>query len=248
MKIRVAKAQWLTDDIISVWLKAPGLTRKTRPGQFFGVKVKGREDLLLRRPISVADVAGVLLRLVFRVVGKGTLALSRSRCGDEWDVLGPLGKPAPMVKGKDVIVCGGGVGAAPLHFLTRELRKSNRVIVLLGAERKAELILVNDFRRLGVKVLLATEDGSAGERGVVTELMGTVIEGLTKPVIYACGPRPMLKSVIESAGGARVLGFVEERMGCGVGICFCCAIEKKEGGYLRLCKDGPVVELNKVIL
>ncbi|MEO0050238.1 MAG: dihydroorotate dehydrogenase electron transfer subunit [candidate division WOR-3 bacterium] len=247
-KVRVAEVSWLTEEVVSVWVEAPDVTGKTKPGQFFGVKVNKRGDLLLRRPLSVADVRGDFLRFIFKVVGKGTVELSRTKPGDGWDVLGPLGKPAPIFKGRDVVVCGGGVGAAPLLFLTRVLKEKNRVNVILGAKTASELILVNDFRRLKVKVILATDDGSAGEKGFVTQPAMRAIKTLLKPVVFACGPRSMLKFLMENVDQVPVWGFLEERMGCGVGICYCCAVERREGGYLRLCKDGPVVLLNEVRL
>lgn len=248
IKGRVAKTSWLTKDIVSVWVKVPKLIRKTKPGQFFGIKVNRREGLLLRRPLSVADVRGDLLRFIFKVVGKGTLELSKTKPGDEWDVLGPLGKPAPLVKNKEVVMCAGGVGAAPLLFLTRILREKNRVIALLGAKTAEELILVNDFQRLKAEVTLTTDDGTLGEKGLVTELVIKVIEDLVKPVVFACGPKSMLKFLMENVEQVPVWGFLEERMGCGVGICYCCAVRKRNGGYLRLCKEGPVVLLSKVRL
>jgi dihydroorotate dehydrogenase electron transfer subunit len=147
-----------------------------------------------------------------------------------------------------VIVCAGGVGAAPLLFLTRKLIAKNRVWILIGARTKQELILIPEFRQLGARVLVTTEDGCAGKKGLVTELLTGVVKDLAKPVIYACGPKMMLKGIIEIAGRVQVWGFIEERLGCGAGICYCCGIEKREGGYLRLCQEGPVVDLSRVVL
>ncbi len=247
-KVRVAKTHRLTGEIVSVWVQAPKLAIKAKPGQFFGIKVNKREDLLLRRPVSVADVSGKFLRFVFKVVGKGTQELSQAKPGDEWDVLGPLGKPAPLVKNKEVIMCAGGVGAAPLLFLARVLKEKNRVVVLLGARTSSELILVNDFRQLKVKVNLATEDGTLGEKGVVTELAMKVIRDFKSPVVFACGPKPMLEFLMEKVENVPVWGFLEGRMGCGLGICYCCAVKKRNDGYIRLCKEGPVVLLSEVRL
>ena len=222
-------------------------------------------DPLLRRPISVADVEAGRVRLVFRVVGRGTALLSHVRSGDELDVLGPLGRPAPEMRGQDVIICGGGIGAVPLLFLARRLAKTNRLRVFVGARTRAELLLLREFRGIGVQVAMATDDGSAGHHGVVTELVEAEVKS-QKPraksqdagrpsavsrqpsAIFACGPRPMLADLVKRLDPIPIWGFVEERMGCGTGICYCCALPKKGGGHVRFCEEGPVVRLNEVVL
>jgi dihydroorotate dehydrogenase electron transfer subunit len=214
-------------------------------------------DPLLRRPISVADVEGDRIRLVFRVVGRGTAILSRVRKGDDWDVLGPLGKPAPRFESADVVICGGGVGIAPLLFFVRRLKRA-RVRVFLGAKTREQLMLVREFRGMGVPVKVATDDGSAGRKATVTELAADdcrlqiadcrLQNGGRRVVVVACGPKPMLADLVRRFDPVPVWGFVEERMGCGTGICYCCALPKKGGGYVRFCQDGPVVLLNEVRL
>ena len=220
---------------------------------------------MLRRPISVADVEAERVRLVFRVVGRGTALLSHVRSGDELDVLGPLGRPAPEMRGQDVIICGGGIGAAPLLFLARRLAKANRPRVFVGARTKAELLLLREFRGLGVRIAIATDDGSAGHHGAVTELVEAQAKsqkpkgkrqnggkrsavGGKRLVVLACGPRPMLADLVKRLDPIPVWGLVEERMGCGTGICYCCALPKKGGGHVRFCEEGPVVRLNEVVL
>ncbi|MEO0071667.1 MAG: dihydroorotate dehydrogenase electron transfer subunit [candidate division WOR-3 bacterium] len=249
---KVKKVRWLTPDIVSVWLFEPQMARRVKPGQFFGIMVPERRELPLRRPISIADVAEEI-RLVFKVVGKGTWRLSQTRPGDEWNILGPLGKPAPMVVNRDCILCGGGVGAAPLLFLAKYLIKRNRLRVFLGAKSARDLILINDFRRLGVNPDVITEDGSKGEKGVVTELVERAVKGpgseerRPKVIVFACGPKEMLKDLKERiTDGAEVWAFFEERMGCGTGICYTCAVPKNQGGYIRLCQEGPVLPLKEV--
>jgi dihydroorotate dehydrogenase electron transfer subunit len=278
----VVQARELCAGVFSLWLEAPGIARRVRPGQFVNVKVSGGIDPLLRRPVSVCDVDRNWVRLVFRVVGRGTALLGRTRVGDELDLLGPLGRPAPELHNKEVLLCGGGIGTAPLLFLAGRLKRENRVKVLLGARSKAELLLVKEFRALWVPVAIATDDGSAGYKGMVTELVeGQVksqsdyvcfperakrVEGSLKrdsstplrssrndtgrqqPVVFACGPRPMLADLVKRLDPIPVWGFVEERMGCGTGICYCCALPKKGGGHVRFCEEGPVVRLNEVVL
>ncbi len=244
--------------VFSLWLQAPDIAPRVRPGQFLNVKVSSGPDPVLRRPISVCDVERNRVRLVFRVVGRGTAMLAHVRVGDELDALGPLGRPAPELHHKDILLCGGGIGTAPLLFLARRLKRANRLRVVLGARTKAELLLVREFRALGLPVSLATDDGSAGYKGMVTELAETECrsqksevrtqKGGTQKIVFACGPRPMLADLVKRLDPIPVWGFVEERMGCGTGICYCCALPKKGGGHVRFCEEGPVVRLNEVVL
>lgn len=212
------------------------------------IKVSAGPDPLLRRPISVADQAEGCLRLVFQVRGRGTAVLARHRRGDVLDLLGPLGRPVVMPRNREVFLVGGGVGAAPLLFLGRRLAGRNRVQVFLGARTRKQLVLVRDFRGLGVTVRVATDDGTLGHAGTVTELAELGITAASRPVVFSCGPRPMLADLVRRLGPIPVWGYVEERMGCGTGICYCCALPRKDGGYVRFCEEGPVVRLNEVKL
>ncbi|MBM3315912.1 dihydroorotate dehydrogenase electron transfer subunit [candidate division WOR-3 bacterium] len=252
----VRRVRPLRADVLSVWLRAPALARSVKAGQFLNVTAGEAGDMLLRRPISVADVEKDEVRLVFRVVGRGTAALARARPGDVWDVLGPLGRPAAFPRGREVLLIGGGVGTAPLLLLARRAASVNRVRVFAGARTRRELILVPEFEKLGVPVLVATDDGSQGFKGTVTELAEGEVGRLKSagrrqsrgPVMYACGPHAMLADLARRLPGMDAWGFFEERMGCGTGICYCCALPRKAGGYIRFCKEGPVVRLNEAEL
>jgi dihydroorotate dehydrogenase electron transfer subunit len=246
-------------------LKAPDIARAVQPGQFLNVRVSSGVDPLLRRPISVCDVRPTDVRLVFKVVGRGTGLLSRVRIGDTLDVLGPLGKPAPAVCKQDVLLCGGGIGAAPLLHLARRLRPENRVRVILGARDKSQLILPGEFRSLRVPVSVATDNGSAGFHGTVAALAESEVKGQGPKVkrqatgrrsaaggqpsaVFACGPAAMLAALARRLDPIPVWGFIEDRMGCGTGVCYCCALLKRGGGHVRFCEEGPVVLLNEVVL
>lgn len=261
----VVQARQLCEGVFSLWLEAPDMARQVRPGQFLNVKVGSGVDPLLRRPISVCDVQRNRVRIVFRVVGRGTAILARTRTGGELDVLGPLGRPAPEFRGRGILLCGGGIGAAPLLLLGRRLAKKNRLQVALGARTRAELLLVREFRALGAPVAIATDDGSVGYKGMVTELAEKQLRspgpeaerqgrgkrsaaGGQPSAVFACGPRPMLADLVRRLDPVPIWGFVEERMGCGTGICYCCALPKKGGGQVRFCEEGPVVKLNEVVL
>lgn len=255
-RVRVSRVRRHAPDILSVWLDAPAIARVVQPGQFLNVAVGSEYGLLLRRPLSVADVIGDELRVVFKVAGQGTAILAETRTGDTWDVLGPLGRPAPLPRREEVVLVGGGVGAAPLLLLARAAVKvQNRVTALLGATTAAGLFLEREFRALGVKLALSTDDGSRGYWGTVAELAGLRYGSGAQPnrsgagsvKVFACGPKAMLVELRQRLAGLAVYVFFEERMGCGCGICYCCALPKK-GGYIRLCQQGPVVRLDQVEL
>ncbi|MFO7676693.1 MAG: dihydroorotate dehydrogenase electron transfer subunit [bacterium] len=245
-RLPVVRRRQLADGIVMLELDAPVLAGRVRPGQFLNVRVHDGPDPLLRRPISVADAVGGRIRLAFRVVGRGTALLARFRVGDRIDVLGPLGRPAPLTRGSDVALVGGGIGIAPLLFAARRLAPDNRVVAVLGARTRDQVILRGEFRALGVKLRFATDDGSLGTRGAVCEPAAAVVAGLERPLVLACGPKPMLAALVRLLDPVPVWGFIEERMGCGTGICYCCALLRKGGGWVRFCAEGPVVLLNEV--
>jgi dihydroorotate dehydrogenase electron transfer subunit len=241
---RVIERRELAPDIISYWLNAGAIARRIQPGQFIQVAVSTPPDFHLRRPFSIAEREGPKLRVVFRAVGEGTRRLARTQVGSSWDVIGPLGKFVPLPAGRPVVLVGGGMGIAPLLFLARELGHSCALTVLLGAKSRQELILRPEFRRLAARVRFATEDGSLGMRGLVTELYAQA--GRTGTV-FACGPGPMLRRLRQLCVGLEAYGFWEERMGCGTGICYCCAVKRAHGdGYLRFCREGPVLRLSDI--
>jgi dihydroorotate dehydrogenase electron transfer subunit len=191
-------------------------------------------------------VAGARIRLVFRIAGRGTALLAGARNGDEIDLLGPLGRPAPKFRGKDILVCGGGIGIPPLLHFARQSIGANRVQAFLGARTAGGLVLASEFRRLGVAVTVATDDGTRGRKALVAELVEPAVQEADDPVVVACGPQPMLADLVHRLDPVPVWGFIEERMGCGTGICYCCALPRKGGGYVRFCQEGPVVLLNEV--
>ena len=247
-RVPIGARRQLAPGVFSLVLEAPALARQAQPGQFLNVKVSEGPDPLLRRPISIADVYDDRVRIVFRVVGRGTALLARRCRSDMLDVLGPLGRPAFQPRNRNVVLCGGGVGAAPLLFLARQLSWHSRVVACLGARTRAQQMLVEDFRALGVGVSQATDDGSAGYHGMVTDIATMAVRAVERPLVYACGPKPMLADLVRRVDPVPVWGYVEERMGCGTGICYCCALPKRGGGYVRFCTEGPVVRLNEVEL
>lgn len=215
-----------------------------RPGQFVQVSVDGSKTTFLRRPISICrlDRQSNHLWLLVRLAGEGTAALLSLTEGSRLNLILPLGNGFPMPEGPGrILLVGGGVGVAPLLQLGIELaEKGYKPEVLLGARSQSDLLLVDEFRKIGT-VHLSTDDGSAGERGVVT-LNSAMKSGWDR--IYCCGPAPMMKAV---AGVARNIGAecyvsLENMMACGLGACLCC-VEKTVKGNVCVCTEGPVFDI-----
>lgn len=244
----ISRNEEVIPGIFQTWLKAPELAKGARPGQF--VMVRCGKDTVLRRPLSVHRLDGDKLALLFQVKGKGTKWLSRCQKGDKLDVFGLMGngfKIAPRVK--NLLLVAGGIGIAPLYYLAESaLSAGKRVTLLLGAATAKQMYPVS-LLPSGLEPVLATEDGSAGHKGMVTDLLPEYATSADQ--IFACGPLPMLRYM---AIGQKKLGIkdkppqisLEMRMGCGVGVCYGCTIRTKNG-LQQVCKDGPVFSLDEVI-
>ncbi|MBI5599745.1 MAG: dihydroorotate dehydrogenase electron transfer subunit [Deltaproteobacteria bacterium] len=234
--------------------KSPGVT----PGQFIMLRVSADSlDPLLRRPFGVYDVlrGAKGIEILYRVVGRGTKIMSTLRPGDMADIFGPLGNGFPAVKdpGRAVMVAGG-MGIAPFYMLAKDiLKRGENAALFYGARGRTDAAIATDFRKLkGLKVEVATEDGSMGEKGLVTDIFGKKAVWLAgeASVVYACGPSGMLKEVarISKKNGLRCFVSLERAMACGIGVCLGCAVRTgKTAGkgtdrkkYGMVCSDGPV--------
>lgn len=203
------------------------------PGQFVNILVDG---CYLRRPFSVADRVGDVLTVVYRTVGQGTERMAEFTRGHALDVLVGLGQGFDLsAAGKRPLLVGGGVGAAPLLYLARRLSEDGRAVtVLLGFRSAEDVILTDDFHRLGASVHVVTEDGTGGTRGLVTDVLPS-----DYTFFYACGPLAMLRALDAVAVGTGEYS-LEERMGCGFGACLGCTHKMAGGALARICKEGPV--------
>jgi len=212
----------------------------TAPGQFVNIKLDG---FYLRRPISVCNVEGDTLTLIYKVVGEGTEKMSRACPGEEWLVLTGLGNGYDLTKsGEKPVLIGGGAGVPPMYLLARRLiGEGKHPSVILGFNTKDEVFYRDEFEALGVPVRVATADGSLGVRGFVTD----AIEGVEYTYFYTCGPEPMLRALYGKTETSGQLSF-EERMGCGFGACMGCTCRTKYGNK-RICRDGPVLEKEEII-
>ena len=248
----------LTDDTYELVLSGD-TSAITAPGQFVNIQLPGR---FLRRPISICDWMGDTLRVVFEVRGEGTEWLSRRKAGDKLDVLGPLGRGFD-VSGKKLLVVGGGIGVPPLLGCAKyAASRGGEVHACLGFRDEGHLMLTGDFAEYCRCLHVISDDGSTGRKGFVTELVEEFLAAEAcagdactaccgapaRPVILACGPRPMLKGVAALAEryGVPCQVSLEERMGCGVGACLVCACKTADGRMKHVCKDGPVFDSREV--
>jgi len=229
-------------------LEAPQMAADLMPGQFVHVRVPALERSALRRPFSVFDADNGLVTLLYKAVGRGTVALNAVKAEDVVNVLGPLGHGFPLKCDGVPLLVGGGYGVAPLHFLAKRFVQAAGLPqpkVFIGGRTKNDLLALDRFAELGVGVLTATNDGSAGVRGLVTDPLDDALAQLRHEgkgfELFACGPDPMLKAVALRAVGTGAKGWIsmDRHMICGVGACYAC-IQKTVRGNSRCCIEGPV--------
>ncbi len=228
----------LTDSVYRMVLQGD-VSAVTAPGQFINIKLDG---LYLRRPISVCDLEGDRLTIVYKVVGKGTEQMSKMT-GGTLDVLTGLGNGYDLTPaGENPVLLGGGVGVPPMYLLARRLlAQGKKVRVILGFNTAGEVFYEDAFRSLGADVTVTTVDGSYGMKGFVTD----ALQNVDYTYFYTCGPEPMLKAVYRAASTSGQLSF-EKRMGCGFGACMGCSC-KTITGYKRICKEGPVLKKEEIL-
>lgn len=228
----------LTENVFKMVLKG-NVSQITAPGQFVNIKLEG---LYLRRPISVCDVDGDTLTIIYKVVGKGTKQMSQMQEG-RLDVLTGLGNGYDLtVAGEKPVLLGGGVGVPPMYLLAKKLiAQGKQVKVVLGFNTKNEVFYEEEFKALGAEVTVTTVDGSYGLKGFVTD----ALQNMEYSYFYTCGPEPMLKAVYKASTTSGQMSF-EKRMGCGFGACMGCSC-KTITGYKRICKEGPVMRKEEIL-
>lgn len=267
MKCEILSNVFLKERRLLLELAVSACFRTASPGQFLHVRAEDSCDPLLRRPLSIHDIvaprkkSSLVIRILYEVVGKGTALLSEKKPFSEIDCLGPLGKGFDLQKIKkseNIYIVAGGMGVAPLFFLARKLTEGGRrragdrkIIVLIGAKTKQGILREKEFKDLGCDVRVATEDGSKGFKGRVTDLLNSLLPSTTDhrlSTLCACGPKPMLAALSSIAERNAMPAQVscEEFMGCGLGACLGCVI-RTTSGYQRICHDGPVFDAQEII-
>ncbi|MBQ1409252.1 MAG: dihydroorotate dehydrogenase electron transfer subunit [Bacteroidales bacterium] len=227
------------DNYFSLVLQHPSTLPEIEAGQFVEVEVPGNKQVMLRRPISIHDVDSDAntMTLLIQVVGKGTRTLSQMNEGESLNLVYPLGHGFSQ-EGKNVLLVGGGAGIAPLLHLSKCLKTKGVAVTILLGGRTESLIPVRDEFRLHGTLGIATEDGSLGEKGLVTQHS---LFSANYDRIYTCGPTPMMKAVARYAleKGIECEVSLENMMACGVGACLCCVVDSDKG-HKCVCKEGPV--------
>lgn len=239
----------LSDGIYDMWMETGNIAEKAVPGQF--VSVYSRDgSRLLPRPISICETDVRRLRIVYRVVGKGTEEFSRYKPGDRIRLVGPLGNGFPIKEGRRPILIGGGIGIPPMLELAKRIYGDKEIV---AGYRDSSTFLDRELKVYG-KLTVATDDGSLGVHGTVIDAIRE--RGISGDIIYACGPTPMLRAVKEYASeeGIEAWLSLEERMACGIGACLACVCRTTEiDGHSqvrnrRVCADGPVFNAAEVEL
>ena len=245
MKSTVIEQKMIADGICSMWLDAKEIAVQAKPGQFISV-YSNDKSRVLPRPISICEIDREkgTLRIVYRVVGKGTEEFSKAEAGDSFEILGPLGNgfPTEEAKGKKVLMIGGGIGVPPMLQTAKEIEGE---AIIVSGYRNQDLFLKEELESAGT-LFIATEDGSVGTKGnVVDAIRENQIEA---DMMFACGPKPMLRALKNYAleKGIPCWISMEEKMACGVGACLACVCQSKDVDShshvhnKRICKDGPV--------
>ena len=229
----------LTDSVMKM-VMVGDTSAITAPGQFVNIKLDG---YFLRRPISICDYDDTTITILYKMVGKGTLAMGKMVAGQTLDVLTGLGNGYDLApSGDKPLLLGGGVGVPPLYRLCKDLlAEGKEVSVVLGFNTASEIFYEDEFKSLGADVTVTTVDGSRGIKGFVTDAM----KAMDYTYFYTCGPEPMLKAIYRTATTSGQLSF-EERMGCGFGACMGCSC-KTVTGNKRICKEGPVLVKEDII-
>jgi dihydroorotate dehydrogenase electron transfer subunit len=250
----------LRENIFKLTLSSPLISQRAKPGNFVHIKVNPDPHPLLRRALSIhaVDRQKGEFDVLFKVVGRGTMILSEKSSGDRLDILGPIGNNFSLPqKGDSVMLVAGGMGMAPLWFLFCNLINKidkERLIFFLGAKTKKELLYYKKLARLRDNLIVSTDDGSLGNKGLITEVFLREIKrrknNLNKLMVYSCGPQEMLIKMAEISKEYDLSCQIslEGHMACGVGACWGCVVKSKNGAYKRICIDGPVFDAREVVL
>src|SRR3989338_3332195 len=247
--VTVSENKKLTPHLYKISFNSPALAKLLKPGHFLQVAVTETYDPFLRRPFTIYRLKGSRIEILYEVVGRGSDILARKKEGDRLKVMGPLGNVFNLKKNRVNVAVGGGVGIAPFIFLGQRMKIDH---FLMGARSKDGLLPKSEVGALWGKAKFSTEDGSAGTKGFVTRCLEEVIretKDQKRLYIYTCGPKAMMKAVMQLAAKHGVEGeaSLDERIACGVGACLGGVVETKEGRKTS-CREGTVFPFEKLIL
>ena len=243
----IEKKEWAKSTYLLLQSDEP--LEEIKAGQFVQVRVDDAQHTYLRRPISIHDVdyQNRTITLLVQRVGEGSNKIADTELNDTLNIIYPLGNGFTIPEKKqNVILVGGGIGIAPLYYLGKMLKeKGIEPQFLLGGRSKSDLIMLEDFESVG-KVYITTNDGSLGEEGFVTQ--HSIWKEKKFDMIYTCGPKPMMMALTKMARENNIDCEVslENLMACGLGACLCC-VENTIEGNVCVCKEGPVININKLL-
>lgn len=254
-KVKVISNERLVEDCYKLTLEPVSFLLDAQPGQFVHIRVGNSISPLLRRPFSLSKVTEEGVQIIYKVVGKGTMLLSRTGEGEFLDIVGLLGRGFTIDKDRENhLLIGGGMGIAPLVLLCQRIIQQEENVSIqafLGFETSCRTICEEEFKEGNVQLHIATEDGSKGYKGLVSDLLQNYVCSLSsrKDIsLYACGPIPMLKAIGKLALSLELpcQVLLEEMIGCGIGACRGCAVRGKKG-YLLVCKQGPAFDIKEIL-
>ncbi len=258
-KCRILSHQKIAPGRLKLGLSSAYISSHASAGQFVNIRCSGGLEPLLRRPFSLHRIKQdlKLFEVLYEVKGQGTEALSRHSVGEELDILGPLGTGFDIDSRKQIaILVAGGIGVAPLLALAEAIKSTSSGIIyaLIGSKNRSGLLCEDEFKQITSEVMVATEDGTHGRKGMIADLLQDLLNNTLSQShygssrIFACGPRKMLRAVAEIAFQKKIECRVsmEERMACGIGACKGCAVQTRNG-YKMVCKDGPVFASEEII-
>lgn len=238
----------ITKEVYRLVLQLPHSRINIQAGQFVMLSV-GDDVHLLRRPFAICEWEDDTIVICYQLKGNGTKKLATQKAGDRLSILLPLGNGFEILpQQKKVVLVGGGVGIFPLIAVLKQYHSSHEFYSFMGFRNKEVICYENMFTQYS-QPFICTDDGSYTYKGNAVEILLNNIEKINPDVILACGPTPMLRALQQSCIKVKTFVSLEERMGCGIGACLVCVC-KKEGGNanVRVCKDGPVFNINDIIL
>jgi dihydroorotate dehydrogenase electron transfer subunit len=238
-KYTVTGHEEVADGYFKLTFDGPEIATHYHPTQFVNIKVSEDITPLLRKPLSIYDANGSEFSVLYKIYGEGTAKLARTPIGAEVDVLGPLGKVHHIDTTKKTALVAGGVGIASVMSLAHQI--PGNFDLYYGVRSRSELAELDRWEGLATNIHIASDDGSVGQKGFVTELFAQKADQYDQ--LYCCGPHPMMAALYKVCPDQITPYFLmEEYMACGFGICVGCVVNTTDRGYIRICKEGPVID------
>ena len=246
--VKVIQNIQIADNYYLMKVEGDKIPQHSKPGQFFMLQCKDNSKVL-RRPISLHNVEGNILEFYYEALGKGTKEFTRLSTGETINIQGPLGNGYDTdLKGKNIVVIGGGMGMAPIKYLIKDLKDNNDITFIGGGRNAGAVKIIEKFDFKNIELKVATDDGSVGAKGNTVDILKEVLKDKDIDIIYTCGPHPMMEAVAKVAqeNNIRCQISLEERMACGIKACVGCSILTKKG-MKKVCYDGPVFESTDIV-